>query len=190
MFCFPTGLIVKLLTKKLQTNNFCIIRTNLVLDLNKFSNNQSENKKCFFFVFHSFPLIVIKMFYAVENPGTGIKKFEPLLDQEVQPERRNYQKISVYKQCITFMENYADKSLEELRLEDYLANRTNDPDGLKKFNSPSFCQFFTPKCAQKALDNSAEDFGETKFNSCSDVSTQTTTTESKIKNLNESVNGN
>lgn len=131
------------------------------------------------------------MFYAVENPGTGIKKFEPLLDQEVQPERRNYKKISVYKQCITYMNNYADKSLEELRLEDYLANRTNDPFGRKKLNSPtSFCQFFTPKCAQKALDNSAEDFGETKFNSCSYVSTQTTTLELQVKNFNESINGN
>lgn len=54
--------------------------------------------------------------------GTTIK-FNPVTGQDSLVKSGVQQNINVKHQCITCMKEYEGKSLEELRYEDYLANR-------------------------------------------------------------------
>lgn len=56
----------------------------------------------------------------IRYPGTSIAKFHPPIDTDQDEKGRE---ILIYQHCITFMSEYESKSLEELRYEDYMANR-------------------------------------------------------------------
>ncbi|XP_037869821.1 nuclear pore complex protein Nup98-Nup96 isoform X2 [Bombyx mori] len=55
--------------------------------------------------------------------GTGHVKFNPVVGTEVVMKNGTSQNINIKHHCITFMKEYEGKSLEELRLEDYMAGR-------------------------------------------------------------------
>uniref|UniRef100_A0A336KXZ5 Nuclear pore complex protein Nup98-Nup96 n=1 Tax=Culicoides sonorensis TaxID=179676 RepID=A0A336KXZ5_CULSO len=64
-----------------------------------------------------------------ENQGTSIAKYQMTLDTDTIVVKGNQSNVSTKQHCITFMKEYANKSLEELRLEDYMANRKGPQSG-------------------------------------------------------------
>jgi nuclear pore complex protein Nup98-Nup96 len=56
-------------------------------------------------------------------PGTGIAKFQAQQETDALLKGSTTSYIQTKQQCITFMKEYGEKSLEELRVEDYTANR-------------------------------------------------------------------
>ena len=55
--------------------------------------------------------------------GTGGVKFAPVSGSDVMMKNGIQQNITTKHQCITAMKEYDSKSFEELRVDDYLANR-------------------------------------------------------------------
>lgn len=66
--------------------------------------------------------------------GTTIK-FSPLLGTDMMIKNGNNQSINTRHQCITCMKEYENKSLEELRYEDYQANRKGNTSTMPMFGS-------------------------------------------------------
>lgn len=64
-----------------------------------------------------------------ENAGTAIAKYQLTLDSDTILVKGNQSNVSTKQHCITFMKEYANKSLEELRLEDYMSNRKGPQAG-------------------------------------------------------------
>lgn len=62
--------------------------------------------------------------------GTSIAKFQPPNETDTLVKGSSTQYVQTKQQCITFMKEYAEKSLEELRFEDYSANRKGPQTGL------------------------------------------------------------
>lgn len=60
---------------------------------------------------------------ASTNTGTGAVKFVAVTGSDSMVKNGVSQTISTRHHCITCMKEYESKSLEELRLEDYAANR-------------------------------------------------------------------
>lgn len=58
-----------------------------------------------------------------QQDGTAIAKFQAPLETDTLMKGATITYIQTKQQCITFMEEYREKSLEELRVEDYAANR-------------------------------------------------------------------
>ena len=76
-------------------------------------------------------------FTTVSNvTGTTIK-FQPLLASDVMIKNGSNQNISTRHQCITCMKEYENKSLEELRYEDYQANRKGTQASTMFSSAPS-----------------------------------------------------
>lgn len=64
-----------------------------------------------------------------ENAGSSIAKYTVTLDTDTMMVKGNQSSISTKQHCITFMKEYANKSLEEIRMEDYVANRKGPQAG-------------------------------------------------------------
>ena len=65
-------------------------------------------------------------FGAVGAPGangTAVAKYNPVIGTDTLVKNGNTSSVNTKQQCITFMKEYEAKSLEELRHEDYTANR-------------------------------------------------------------------
>ena len=57
------------------------------------------------------------------NNGTSIAKYQPTISTDTIMSNGRSNTVNTKHQCITAMNEYEGKSLEELRMEDYLANR-------------------------------------------------------------------
>lgn len=112
-------------------------------------------------------------FSTVSNVvGTTIK-FNPLLSSDVMIKNGSNQSISTRHQCITCMKEYENKSLEELRYEDYQANRKGtastmfgSPPASQQTSSlfapsPSTVSFNTPNTGSSLFNTSKPAFGAT-----------------------------
>lgn len=64
-----------------------------------------------------------------QNSGTAVAKFQPPSETDTLLKGSTTSYVQTKQQCITFMKEYADKSLEELRFEDYAGNRKG-PQGM------------------------------------------------------------
>ena len=62
-----------------------------------------------------------------DQPGTGHVKFNPLNGSDTMMKGGVQSQISTRHQCITCMKEYENKSMEELRCEDYIAGRKGGP---------------------------------------------------------------
>ena len=60
---------------------------------------------------------------GVSQDGTGHTKFQPTTSTDTMMKQGQQSQISTRHQCITCMKEYENKSLEELRCEDYIANK-------------------------------------------------------------------
>lgn len=58
-----------------------------------------------------------------QQTGTAVAKFQAPTETDTLVKGSSTQYVQTKQQCITFMKEYAEKSLEELRMEDYTANR-------------------------------------------------------------------
>ena len=65
----------------------------------------------------------------VAQDGTGHTKFQPTTSTDTMMKSGQSTQISTRHQCITCMKEYENKSLEELRCEDYLAGRKTGGQG-------------------------------------------------------------
>ena len=64
-----------------------------------------------------------------QQSGTAIAKFLPPSETDTLLKGSTQSYVQTKQQCITFMKEYAEKSLEELRFEDYAANRKGPQGG-------------------------------------------------------------
>lgn len=64
-----------------------------------------------------------------QQGGTAIAKFQPPLETDTLMKGSTTSYVQTKQQCITFMKEYGEKSLEELRIEDYAANRKGPQPG-------------------------------------------------------------
>lgn len=62
-------------------------------------------------------------FGQTQQTGTAVAKFLAPTETDTLVKGASTQYVQTKQQCITFMKEYAEKSLEELRLDDYAANR-------------------------------------------------------------------
>lgn len=58
-----------------------------------------------------------------QQTGTAVAKFQAPTETDTLVKGSSTQYVQTKQQCITFMKEYGEKSLEELRIEDYAANR-------------------------------------------------------------------
>lgn len=63
------------------------------------------------------------------NNGTAIAKYQPLIGQDTLMKNNTTQSVTTNQHCITAMAEYENSSLEELRHEDYAANRKGPQPG-------------------------------------------------------------
>ncbi|GBP50077.1 Nuclear pore complex protein Nup98-Nup96 [Eumeta japonica] len=89
-----------------------------------------------------------------QQAGTAHVKYNPVVGTEVMIKSGNSQNINTKHHCITCMKEYESKSLEELRLEDYMAGRKGSTNA-GVFGS------FQPPAENKPL------FGGSKDKDCS-----------------------
>lgn len=61
--------------------------------------------------------------------GTSIAKFQPREGTDTVARYNETHKVNTRQHCITAMEEYEGKSVDELRLEDYSGNRKGLPRG-------------------------------------------------------------
>lgn len=66
---------------------------------------------------------------STQGAGTSIAKFNPPQEGETMQKGATTSYVQTKQQCITFMKEYQEKSLEELRIEDYVANRKGPQSG-------------------------------------------------------------
>ncbi|KAL9891435.1 nuclear pore complex protein Nup98-Nup96 [Glossina fuscipes] len=66
---------------------------------------------------------------AASNPGTSIAKYQATMGTDTLMKGGQSNNINTKLHCITGMKEYEGKSLEELRMEDYLANRKGPQAG-------------------------------------------------------------
>ncbi|XP_061394699.1 nuclear pore complex protein Nup98-Nup96 [Musca vetustissima] len=66
---------------------------------------------------------------AAANPGTSIAKYVPTIGTDTLMKGGQPNNVNTKQHCITAMKEYEGKSLEELRMEDYLANRKGPQSG-------------------------------------------------------------
>lgn len=64
------------------------------------------------------------------NNGTAIAKYQPLIGQDTLMKNNQTQSVTTNQHCITAMAEYENSSLEELRHEDYAANRKGPQSGV------------------------------------------------------------
>jgi nuclear pore complex protein Nup98-Nup96 len=74
---------------------------------------------------------------STQGLGTSIAKFNPPQESETMQKGSSTSYVQTKQQCVTFMKEYADKSLEELRIEDYAANRKGPQAGSTMFSQPT-----------------------------------------------------
>lgn len=72
---------------------------------------------------------------ANQQSGTAIVKFIAPQETDTLLKGSTTSYVQTKQQCITFMKEYAEKSLEELRIEDYAANRKGPQAGAGLFAS-------------------------------------------------------
>ncbi|XP_037293969.1 nuclear pore complex protein Nup98-Nup96 isoform X2 [Manduca sexta] len=65
-----------------------------------------------------------------QQTGTAHVKYNPVVGTDVVVKSGNSQNINIKHHCITCMKEYENKSLEELRLEDYAAGRKGSTTGM------------------------------------------------------------
>lgn len=68
-----------------------------------------------------------------QQGGTAIAKFQAPQETDTLMKGSTQSYVQTKQQCITFMREYAEKSLEELRFEDYAANRKGPQGGAGMF---------------------------------------------------------
>lgn len=104
------------------------------------------------------PTPAFTMGATTENAGSSIAKYTVSLDTDTMMVKGNQSNISTKQHCITFMKEYANKSLEEIRIEDYLANRKGPQAGSSTlFGQPqSSGMFGQPAAPQTGI------FGQTQ----------------------------
>uniref|UniRef100_A0A1A9WVG8 Nuclear pore complex protein Nup98-Nup96 n=1 Tax=Glossina brevipalpis TaxID=37001 RepID=A0A1A9WVG8_9MUSC len=66
---------------------------------------------------------------AASNPGTSLAKYQPTMGTDTLMKGGQSNNINTKLHCITGMKEYEGKCLEELRMEDYLANRKGPQAG-------------------------------------------------------------
>ncbi|XP_055387483.1 nuclear pore complex protein Nup98-Nup96 [Condylostylus longicornis] len=71
------------------------------------------------------------------NAGTSIAKYQPSIGTDTLIKNGQPNNVSTKQHCITAMKEYENKSIEELRFEDYLANRKGTQGGSNIFGQPS-----------------------------------------------------
>lgn len=81
---------------------------------------------------------------STQGLGTSIIKFNPPQESETMQKGSSTSYVQTKQQCVTFMKEYAEKSLEELRIEDYTANRKGPQAGSTMFGQPSGGVFGSP----------------------------------------------
>ena len=64
-----------------------------------------------------------------QQNGTAVAKFQPPQETDTLMKGSTTSYVQTKQQCITFMKEYAERSLEELRIEDYAANRKGPQAG-------------------------------------------------------------
>lgn len=79
---------------------------------------------------------------STQGAGTSIAKFIPPQEGETMQKGATTSYVQTKQQCITFMKEYAEKSLEELRQDDYVANRKGPQAGTGLFNSTQTSNVF------------------------------------------------
>ncbi|XP_028158678.1 nuclear pore complex protein Nup98-Nup96-like [Ostrinia furnacalis] len=94
--------------------------------------------------------------------GTGHVKYNPVVGTDVVVKSGTSQNISIKHHCITCMKEYENKSLEELRLEDYTAGRKGATGGV-------FGGFGAPAADTKPLFGGAASFGQPAATTASSV---------------------
>lgn len=87
--------------------------------------------------------------------GTSVAKFLPPSETDTLVKGSSTQYVQTKQQCITFMKEYAEKSLEELRYEDYASNRKGPQSGLFGSNQASGMFAQSPSATTSSL------FGQT-----------------------------
>lgn len=70
-----------------------------------------------------------------QQGGTSIAKFQAPQETDTLIKGSSQSYVQTKQQCITFMREYAEKSLEELRIEDYAANRKGPQGGAGMFGA-------------------------------------------------------
>ena len=76
------------------------------------------------FVYDNFPCESCAGAFAVSGAQSGTTiKFNPVAGTDTVVQKNVSSTINIKHNCITCMREYESKSLEELRFEDYLANR-------------------------------------------------------------------
>lgn len=66
---------------------------------------------------------------AMTANGTAIAKYQPLAATDTLVKNGQTTSVNTRQQCVTAMKEYENKSLEELRIEDYMANRKGPQAG-------------------------------------------------------------
>jgi len=89
-----------------------------------FGQPQSDNTafKCFG-ASTPVPLQAQNTSFGQSQPGTAVAKFQAPTESDNITKGGSTTYVQTKQQCITFMKEYAEKSIEELRVEDYEANR-------------------------------------------------------------------
>lgn len=85
---------------------------------------------------------------STQGAGTSIAKFNPPQESETMQKGSSTSYVQTKQQCVTFMKEYADKSLEELRIEDYTANRKGPQPGSNMFSGQPGGVFGSPATQQ------------------------------------------
>ncbi|CRK89895.1 CLUMA_CG003627, isoform A [Clunio marinus] len=70
-----------------------------------------------------------------QQSGTAVAKFQAPQETDTLMKGSQASYVQTKQQCITFMKEYAEKSLEELRIEDYAANRKGPQAGAGLFGN-------------------------------------------------------
>jgi nuclear pore complex protein Nup98-Nup96 len=81
---------------------------------------------------------------ANQQGGTAIAEFQAPQETETLMKGSTQSYVQTKQQCITFMKEYSDKSLEELRIEDYAANRKEPQAGTGLFGGAQQNGVFGP----------------------------------------------
>ena len=95
----------------------------------------------------------------VAQDGTGHTKFNPTTSTDTMMKQGVQSQISTRHQCITCMKEYENKSLEELRCEDYLAGRKSGTGGAAQPAGGLFGQPAAPAAAGGGLFGAASTAG-------------------------------
>ncbi|XP_004537879.1 nuclear pore complex protein Nup98-Nup96 [Ceratitis capitata] len=85
------------------------------------------------------------------NAGTSIAKYQPTIGTDTLMKAGQPNNVNTKQHCITAMKEYEGKSLEELRLEDYMANRKGPQAGTSGATSGFFGSTTQPAASGTGL---------------------------------------